>query len=845
MSLPRRALEIAAFVLLLAACAFTRLYDLGAKPIMHDEALFLYYSWFQLHESLTYVYEPILHGPLELWLQAAAFRLFGGADWVARLVAGVSGVGGFFWVWAMRRWLGEVGVWVALAFYTVSTSLMFYQRFFRQDDLFLFLTLWAVASAAHWWHSRRPGWMVSFLLACVAMFCNKESSVFVYFTLATFFLIVLIDDFVPRANDEPVVAPRPQARATVLPRPVWVAAGICLGAFLVWTRVFEGIRYDSDVVEALGRDFLLRDVRSLLLVLGWLGPVEEAGLLGRPGFWRMVYVAVPLAALGFGFALRRAVARGWGNGALVRGLWADLWRARYWILGACAFGFFVYQFLFSTAFKFPRGPFEFYHRTLAYWMGQHAMHRLEGPFHMHMVNMAIYETPQVLLVLAAWGLGLFRGAWRRPTAVALFLVVLAFAFFHLWVFRGLESSRMLYFRHLAQVGLLAGLGLWIWPRAGRFAWPALAVLFVVFSVGYFQSAEWKHFLHAPAWRGGRELAPTGLKLIDDSLSLTHGMHLFLIAFLVLFGTVETWRAVRAGRRFHGFCLWWLITTVGAASYAREKVPWVGIHIALPLVCLAGTYAQQAFAWARHQRLPVRRAAWVAGGLVLAAGLTANGVAAWRACFVHPGDVRERISCYAETPIDLKRHADALRELAATGASAGLLTGLEVWGHDPDPFDPEWEARHPGTVRSSSVRVLIANEDVIWPMRWYLKEIPWQESRDLEQDLRQDWEVVLVRSWDAGNEALSGRYLLVRGRARMHWLGEPANYGLLPEVWRALVPWTTSDSRENDSRLVAASRREWYRLWRYWSRREIDLAASQRPSVVEYVLGVRRDLVSAP
>ncbi|MDK2971230.1 MAG: hypothetical protein PWP23_985 [Candidatus Sumerlaeota bacterium] len=850
MNLPRpdarRLAEWGIYAVLFAFLVCSRLVGIGEKALMHDESLFVYYSYFTIHEDLIYKYEPVLHGPAMLWIQAAIFSLFGDSDFTTRLGAGLLGIGGFFWIVAMRRWLGRVGTPVALAFYAASGALMYYQRFFRNDALFVFATLWIVASAANWWHSRRPGWLVSLVLSLVVLFCNKESSVFIYFTLATFLLMLVIHDLArglleKRADSAESTEPR-------VPPPSPVPAGVLvfLAGFLFLTRILEGIQFDADVVESLGHDFVLSDVRSVLLALGWIGPVENAGLLGTRGFWRIFYPGALAACLAFGIGLHFAVARGWGSARLVRGLWSDLWQRRFWLLGALCGGLFVYQFLFTTAFQFQLGPFEAYHKTLAYWMGQHAMHRLQGPFHMHLVNMVVYEMPEVLLVLGVWIASAGRGGWDRLTGLVFLFLAAAFLFFHLWVFRGLDVP-MLYFRHLGQVSLLAAIGLCAWPRAGRIAWPVLALLFVGFSIAYFNSPAWSSFLAAPVVRGGATLAPTGLKHIDDTLSLNSGAHLFLIAFLMLFGTFATWRSIQQQRRFQAFLFWWLITMAGAASYAREKVPWVGIHIAVPLVLLAGIYAQRFAAWACSLSVPRRRyAALAAGGcaLVLAAGWNAR--AALHASFGNPGDVRERISAYSETPMDLKRHALALRELAAEGAATGLLDGLAAESWDTDPFDPEWTARHSGTVVCDDVRVLIVNDDVIWPMRWYLRDIEWQERTDLTGVAGQDWPIVIARRDALDDEAFRDAYALVRGRGRMYWLSEPADYRAMADIWRVLVPGSTTENEEAEKALIAQSRSEWVRFLRYLAFREVDPAApGMRTSTVEYLLGVRRDLIRRP
>ncbi|HNM47155.1 MAG TPA: hypothetical protein PKH51_09075, partial [Candidatus Sumerlaeota bacterium] len=131
----------ASFVFLFLVCMMTRLYDLGWKAIMHDESLFVYYTYYQLFDKLDYNYLPILHGPTMMELQALVFHIFGTSDYTMRLGVALLGVGGFFWVYALRPWLGTMGTWVALAFYSLSPGITAFQRFLHMDSLYLFNSL--------------------------------------------------------------------------------------------------------------------------------------------------------------------------------------------------------------------------------------------------------------------------------------------------------------------------------------------------------------------------------------------------------------------------------------------------------------------------------------------------------------------------------------------------------------------------------------------------------------------------------------------------------------------------------------------------------------------------------
>lgn len=809
------------FMVIVALCAFTRLWDLGARGIMHDESLFVYYTYEHLHKQLTYTYMPILHGPAMLWLQAGVFHVFGTSDYTMRLGVGLLGIAGLWWIRALRPWIGPVGVLVACAFYTLSPSLMFYQRFFRNDGLFIFTNLWIVASALHWWRGRHPGWLASFVVAVIILFCNMESCVFLYFSLATFLALLVVHDLAAWILDDRRSAAIP---ARVAPPQAWATALVLFGGFTLFlTRVLEGISYEQSVVDAIGRNFALKDVRSVALALGISAPVESAGALGQPMFWRIFYVLLAAGSVSAGVLLQLAVARSWGESALLARLWSRLRADWMWLVGALGLGFALYMMFFTTFFKFPKGPFEIYHETLEYWMGQNAQHRIHGPFHMHLLNMAIYETGPLLAMLAAFAGTFVAMRWSRTRATSLILAALALAAFHVLVFVRLETP-MRYMAYACAVVALGGFAIMALPRLGRAVAPVLFGLFLLVSLGYFHGSSWNAFLTSVARGGGRELAWSGRQFLDDTLSLTSGIHLFIIAFLVLAGTVVAWRFLDRGDRFRGLLVWWLITMIGACSYAREKVPWVGIYITLPLVLLAGAYAQRI----ADRIVSGAGGRWkhVACGFALGAALLWGAKGSFNLCFVNYDDVRERM-VFAHPPREVREHV-AIVERAL--ASASLRTESGPGGL------AMWHSNYNAPNRTRSVRILVQNDTLHWPMRWYFRDTDWDQSYAGDGLANAGYDFMFLNA-DAREKhpGLAEKYILREGRVHMHWVARPLDREALLAAWQLAMPAHLQDREK-----AAAAASEWRKAWRYLMYREIPIDnGATGLSWVGYVFAERR------
>lgn len=837
-------------VLFIAVCA-TRLIALGERAIMHDEALFTYYTYEQYYRTLTYDYMPILHGPAHLILQSFIWHIFGVTDFTMRLQVALLGIAGIFWVISFRPWLGRNGTWFAAAFYVLSPGITFFQRFFREDGLFLFTTLWIVASGAHWWRTREPRWIASFIFAVTVLFCNKESSLFVFFSVATFLLLFLIVDATRWMFDGKSLA----IPTADFMRPVAKFPNPLLCAFLAWsfvtlclTRIFEGIHYDADVVQALQHDFALAEIHSIPLALGWSDPVVEAGAIGTPGFWRFFYVALFLLAYLVFAKLKFIADRRVGHAEAMTQLWERIHAARWHIAGALAGSLTLYLAIFSTFFTHPMGPFEIYRETWTYWGGQHEWGRIAGPFHMHSVNLLVYELPAVLVVAFAWVIALLRVKWERSTVISIFLIALPAAAFHVILFRSIqwiptgadapESLLVSYFKWVIRGVLLLGALLLAWPRTGRILVPMSLVALTLFSISYFDSETWGNYLASPLLRKdapvemmGRQM--NGGDLMEILLNMDRGWNLWYVMILVVFATVLTWRAIEDGRRFHAFLIWWFVTSLGAASYAREAVPQVGIHAALPLILLAGSYVDRLIA----QPCLRRWGNWWMGALVI--GLLWNAKANFILNFVNGADAREKMA-YCPTGTELREHAKHVVDYANR---ASLRSDMVPRRESDATFD-EWMEFYNDDALRRDVKILVQG-DTVWALRWYLRDVPWTEYGDTSSAIRDKWEFLFLPPEELERQpVLAETYHIHRGRVRTFWTPDPLSVHALADAWLLAVPGQYRNPGSAEASRVEASRAEWRRLWRYlWFREVFDGAGRQYPSLstTYYLFCVRKDL----
>jgi predicted membrane-bound mannosyltransferase len=841
---------IVAFATLLGITMFTRLWDLGWKTMMHDELLFVFYTHAQFYKSWSYVYAPILHGPMMLHLQNIVFHLFGVSDYTARLGVALLGIGGFFWLWKLRYWLGEAGTWFVLLFYSLSPGITFFQRFFHMDALYLFNTLWIIASGANWWRTRDGRWAVSFIMAIMALFCNKASCVFVYFTMVTYLLILIIHDltrwfFEGRSPATTLM----KEKVPTFPNPIWPT--LVIGGFIVLclTQVFEGIIYDADVRQAIGHDWVLRDIRSIPIALGWVTmtpqSAPDAGGLIHRDFWAKFYIGGGLGLLlAFGL-VKVAVSQRLGHREFLADTWRRLVASRLYVIGGLALATAFYTVIYTMWFRDFLGLFETFARTWSYWGGQHEWGRIPGPFHQHLLNILLYELPSVLIIAAIWIGALWRVPKRRDVGMAFLLMILAVGAFHALMFSGKQidsgtpgvytTLQVPYLKIIFKVGLLTGILLMLFPRAARAIVPAAFLGLVAWSLVYLSSSEWEAARLKPLYQNGEPIRMMGRHLnladyMEIQFNFDWGWNVALVMGLIFLATLHTWNAISAGKRFQGYLIWSTLTMFGSAAYAREAVPQVGIHAMLPVILLAGSYVNDIVP-RLHSRGARTLFAIVIGIMVLW-----NTKATFNLNFRNADNPAERMA-YGPHNRDIKNHMKYVVDYVK-------IAPLRM-GPNGQPLAIT-EHNQPG--RHKDVKVFLEPLDQVgWPAKWYLRDVEYTETRDnatVQRVIREKWDFLFLSLETAAKfPDLAKDYHLMRGRGTHFWTPNPISPASLGNIWKEAIPGHYLDMSPQAGQAYDA-KQDWYRLWRYLMLRET-FDGSNRPfpsmSTFDYVFCIRRDL----
>ena len=177
------------YIVFILIAIVSRLYDLGARVMSHDESLHTYYSY-NLAMGRGFEHTPLMHGPFLFHITALSYFLFGDSDFTARLPMALLGIVMVAIPWFFRRWLGRTGALVASFAILISPSILYHSRYIRQEQSIL---IWSLLTALFVWRyigSRNWRWLIG-LTAVLALHATDKSTSFLNVAMYVIFLAPL------------------------------------------------------------------------------------------------------------------------------------------------------------------------------------------------------------------------------------------------------------------------------------------------------------------------------------------------------------------------------------------------------------------------------------------------------------------------------------------------------------------------------------------------------------------------------------------------------------------------------------------------------------------------------
>lgn len=187
-ALPAITYEIVIFAAIILLAVASRFYNLGVRVMSHDESLHSYFSWL-LYKGNGYEHNPMMHGPLQFFLPALSYFLFGASDFTARIPAAVFSIATVCMAWYWRRYLGKTGGLVAGLLMVISPIMLYYGRYIREDSYAVFSGVLMLYTVLRYFETGAKKYLYWLAVALFIHFAVKETS-FIYAAQLLLFLAI-------------------------------------------------------------------------------------------------------------------------------------------------------------------------------------------------------------------------------------------------------------------------------------------------------------------------------------------------------------------------------------------------------------------------------------------------------------------------------------------------------------------------------------------------------------------------------------------------------------------------------------------------------------------------------
>ncbi len=162
--------------LILLAAVVSRFYNVGVRVMSHDEVNHVVPSY-SLYQGDGYRVDPVTHGPLQFHLIALSFFLLGDSDFSARVPAALFSVAAVaFVLFGFRRYLGRTGALIAGFLFLISPYLLFYGRYTRNEGIIELLMVVMIYGVLRYLDRGDMTGLVLLTLATALHFTSKETA---------------------------------------------------------------------------------------------------------------------------------------------------------------------------------------------------------------------------------------------------------------------------------------------------------------------------------------------------------------------------------------------------------------------------------------------------------------------------------------------------------------------------------------------------------------------------------------------------------------------------------------------------------------------------------------------
>jgi 4-amino-4-deoxy-L-arabinose transferase-like glycosyltransferase len=428
-------LENLLIFLVIVLAIISRFMILGERVMSHDEVNHVVPSY-DLFQGRGYRHDPVTHGPFQFHILALTYFVFGDNDFTARVPAALFSVLAVAVVLlAYRRFLGRTGALIAGLLFVISPYILFYGRYTRNEAFIQLLGVIMLYAMLRYLETGQRFSMYLFTFSVVMHFTVKETS-FIYTAQALIFLVLMFLLEVRRILYD---KPGRYNRFLLLLSVAMMAVILALAVAVVKTTpsATAGIaetapglttlqKIEEAVLLAVTLIAGLAALFSLAKDIGWsqIKALRSFSLLVLTGTLILPMLSpFPVFMIGWNpldYTTQASIARtaifvaGFFLVGMAVGWW---WNPRLWLLNALLF-YSIFTVLYTTFFTNGFGFFTGVVGSLGYWLSQQGVERGSQPWYYYIFQVSIYEYLPFLGSLLALYFGVRYKRFFQPSGAA-------------------------------------------------------------------------------------------------------------------------------------------------------------------------------------------------------------------------------------------------------------------------------------------------------------------------------------------------------------------------------------------------------------------------------------------
>ena len=185
--------EVLVYVAIFLLAIFSRFYMLDQRVMSHDESLHTRFSY-NLYADGSFQHTPLMHGPVLFHATAFSYFLFGDSDFSSRIYVAALGVLMVMFPLLFKKWLGRWGAALASLMLLISPLILYYNRYIRHDTPSIFYGMVMAYCILMYINGsprfrRRACWLYIFAAAMALNLGSKETA-FIYIAIFGSFLCI-------------------------------------------------------------------------------------------------------------------------------------------------------------------------------------------------------------------------------------------------------------------------------------------------------------------------------------------------------------------------------------------------------------------------------------------------------------------------------------------------------------------------------------------------------------------------------------------------------------------------------------------------------------------------------